>query len=1255
MSSTNSFCKRFSVGGSKRAVQLLTVALAVLVLSFPAFSQGNLGRVMGTVTDQSGGVVAGATVTVVDVDRGITRTLATDDAGEYNAPNLTPGNYTVRAEAKGFKRLERQSVDVGVGKEVRVDLTLQPGEQNQTVTVTESVPLVETTNATLGGTLDNTDIIDMPLNGRNYQLLLGLRPGVMVQPGGGPWTQSTNGVRPDESVWMVDGVINANFFDGRPIMGMSSPITDGATILPVDAIQEFNTMENPKAEYGWKPGAVVNVGLKSGTNQLHGSAYAFGRDQSWDARNAFNPAPSGGTCAIGTLSLCDKLPTQLKQFGGVVGGPIKKDKLFFFAGYEGLRSLIGNSFTTGGVPEDISTGDPKHSFVDAINALNANSVPVSTVSLNLACPNAIGQALPLPSTFECKGGFWPQGQTTTAFLSTFPNNNASDNGIGKLDYHINDQNTVTGFAGVSEYTGIGEDHPYINTIFENGFPVKTWTATANWIYTPSSTLVNEVRVGYNRMTIGQSSLDANVTDPLDTGLTTPGFPTMKFKGFNNFGTQHNRPQVSGPNPYYDFQDSISFLKGKHSFKFGGEWTHIEGDSNIPDTGRGQFNFNGGKAFSGSTPLEDLLAGTPSAGLAFVGNANRVMRWTNTDVFFQDDWRMTQKVTINIGLRYGYESPIREINNQWANFDPSSPTGLIQQGSQGTPTLWNPDYKDLSPRLGFAWDVTGKGTTVVRGGFSVMYSSLLAVTFMSQNSFQDSTATSVGANPTGLPLVFCPGGTPCATPTTIPGNANGIQAAIGTFQPSGLCWDPSVTSGPAFTGACGAGQKTAFPTSAGSPLSCGDGIGSDPSPCNLLGVDPNLKTPYVENYNLGIQHQFGTNLSLEIGYVGNHGARLTGFNEINQPAAGAGWCLNALTAAQQADQCKGFVAPTTVAGYQTLIAGGINGQAAQEARPYFAKFPYFGYINYMSNSDHSYYNSLQATLTKRMSHGLSFMAGYTYAHGLDNGSLNRFGLLPENAAVGAAGEYGNSDFDVRHRLTLTATYNIPGIKGYGQVLEGWQINAIANIQSSQPWLVNDAGDNFAGTNDNTDRWDFSGNPSSFQSTANGIPYCTGPSNCTVTSTITGQTGSPLANSSTLWGDCLTQAGSAAKMATLLTVGCFASANGSGVMTPNALGSFGNMGRNIFRDSGFRDLDFSVFKTFTWKERYSAQFRVEVFNILNHPIYANPYGASSNFNSNNDPSAGGTFGGTCGTPDVCAGNNIVGSGANRDLQLGLKLTF
>src|SRR5712671_3739512 len=274
----------------RKAFQAFCALLGLLLLCPPAYSQGSFGRILGTVTDQSGGVVTGATVIVVDKDRGVSRTLTADDVGVYNAPNLTPGNYTVRVESKGFKIYERTGIVLEVGKEVRVDATLQPGDQTQTITITESVPLVETTNATMGGTLENADIVDLPLNGRDYQNLLGLRPGVMLMVGGGPWTQSTNGVRPDESVWMIEGVLNSNPFDARPVVGMPSPFTDGATILPVDAIQEFNLMENPKAEYGWKAGAIVNVGIKSGTNQLHGAAYAFGRSDSFDARNYYNVA-----------------------------------------------------------------------------------------------------------------------------------------------------------------------------------------------------------------------------------------------------------------------------------------------------------------------------------------------------------------------------------------------------------------------------------------------------------------------------------------------------------------------------------------------------------------------------------------------------------------------------------------------------------------------------------------------------------------------------------------------------------------------------------------------------------------------------------------------------------------------------------------------------------------------------------------------------------------------------------------------------
>jgi hypothetical protein len=1271
MNSVTAVGKKCWGARTKSAVQLLGGVFAVLLLCLPAFSQGSFGRILGTVTDQSGGVVSGATVSVIDTERGVTRTLTTDDAGAYNAPNLTAGNYTVRAEAKGFKRLDRQGVVVEVGKEIRIDLTVQPGEQNQTVTVTESLPLVETTNATLGGTLETSDIVDLPLNGRDYQNLLGLRPGVMLQPGGGPWTQSTNGVRPDESVWMVEGVINENFFDGRPVMGMPGPFTDGATILPVDAIQEFNLMENPKAEYGWKPGAVVNVGIKSGTNALHGSAYAFGRTSAWDARNYFNVAPIGQTCATGPFSTgaCDQLAAQLKQFGGVVGGPIKKDKLFFFAGYEGLRSFISSAYALN-VPATASLGgNPKGSMVDAITALQTAGIPRSPISEGLAgCTGDNPKQItgPFP-TVTCgsvaAGNLFPVSGAGNSYLSPFPVTNVSNNGIAKIDYHANDKNTINGMFYLGDYTATGEDHGFANQAFTDSTPVRTWTVTASWVYTPNSNVVNELRFGYDRASFGFINIDVNkfangnggscAPGPaycLNTGVTDPlsgGLPNINISGFGAggqqiLGTATNRPQYWPSSPYYDIQDSISLLKGKHSIKFGGEYTFINANSALHPYGRGLIGFPGGALLGGSsTSLEDYFSGTPSTGLLLTGNANAKLSWTNVAGYIQDDWRVTPRATINLGMRYMYAAPMKDANNDLGNFDPTAPTGMVQQGQQGYSTIWKADNLNFEPRLGLAWDFTGKGTTVLRSGVSIIHETYTLATFLAQFQIQNDNATSSAAVPTAAQL-YCSGiGGQLACPSTGSGT-DGLSVA--TYAPSALCWDPSM-------GTCKVGQSTVFPYFT---PKCGDGVGSNPSPCDLLAVDPNLKNPYVLNYNLSITHTFGSNFSMEVGYVGNLGRRLLSFTDINQAPLGAGWCVNNLTPAQVADACAGH---GTVGQIGTAL-GSYNGLATQEARPYYTKFPYLGFINSVSNLSHSNYNSLQVSLTKRMSHGLSFNAGYTYAHGLDTGSLNRFGQTPQNN-YNIAGDYGNSDFDVRHRFTITATYNIPGIKGYAQLLEGWQLNTIVSAQSSQPWAAWDAANNFSGTGENQDRWNITGNPADFPSGKNSIPFCNGfdgtltadtanqAVTCTVTS-IYGGTATTI-NAAQLKG-CLT----APSGTTLKQAGCFASMNGS-ALTPPALGTLGNQGRNIFRDSGLKNWDMSVFKNFKFGERYAAQFRVEVFNILNHPTAANPYGSSSAVEGGNEYQGGGPLGFAGVTPDFAAGNPLIGSGENRAMQLGLKLTF
>ncbi len=1205
--------------------------LALLLLCLPVYSQSSNGRILGTVTDQTGGVVSGATVSVLDVDRGVTRTLTTDDAGEYNAPNLTPGNYTVRAESKGFKKLDRTNIVIQVGQEIRIDLTLQPGEQEQTVTVTESVPLVETTNATLGGTLNNADINDMPLNGRNYQMLLALRPGVALQPGGGPWTQSTNGVRPDESGWLLEGVINVNFYDARPIANMPSPFTDGATILAIDAIQEFNTEENPKSEYGWKPGAVVNVGIKSGTNAVHGSAYAFGRSDAWSARNAFDPAPdANGVCANPTPHACDKLPEQLKQFGGVVGGPIKKDKLFFFGGYEGLRSFVGNAIPTNS-PQTLgqSTANPKSSMVDAITAVQTAGLTVSPVSLALA-----GCKLGPPVT--CNGGLFPDNTgASKAFTSTFPNANQSDNGVGKIDYHINDKNTLNGIALISRYNALGEDHPFLNSAFEDNIPIKTYTASGNWDWTPNSRLVNEVRFAYNKVLFDFFPADATVPAdgsgltggsgyPINTGISlvgapggSGGLPNINITGFASLGTQHNRPFYFH-NPYYDGQDSLSYLAGKHSMKFGVEIAHIRVDSASFETARGRIDFQGAQQNAalatplcpdsnstpagapGSCPLEDFFAGSPSRGFLLNGSPIRSSSWSSYAGFAQDDWRLTPKLTLNLGLRYSYVSPVVEANGLFGSF--SATQGMVDQQALGG-SLWKPDTKDFSPRLGFAWDMTGNGTTVVRGGFNIIYSTFTMATLLQEVNFQNSTAVTVAAVPTGACTIAEAPGVPCPAGSTFGGNDT---LANNKIKSQFLNWDPAVNPNPSLNGG------KVFPT--GVVTAC-----TAPSPCNIMAVDPNLTSPYVTAWNFGITHAISNNLSLEVEYVGDHGARLTGFRDLNQPNSDG--------------------TPNAI------------GQ----------KFPYLGFINQFTNDTISNYNGLQVTLTQRMTHGLSYTAGYTYSHGLDNGSLNRNGFLPQDSNNPMA-DYASGDFDMRHRFTFTTSYDIPGIKGYGQMLEGWKLNAIISVQTGQPWTVWDQGNTFGCSlqcSENTSRWDFTGNPSDFKSQgSNSLPFCTGPAlgtsgaACTITSGVTGQV-TTLSNPGTLWSSCQNAARPGAD---LVTFGCFASANGQSVMTPPPSGSFGSMSRNLFRDTGYRNVDFSVFKNFRFKERYSAQFRAEFFNIFNHPEFANPYGSVAGWGVGNDPGTQqSTFGCGCATPDVMAGNPLVGSGSARTIQLGLKLGF
>ncbi len=1123
--------------------------LALLLVCVPLCAQTDTGRILGSVLDQTQAVVVGATVTITDTQRGLTRNLTSNDAGEYVATNLLAGVYTVKVSAPGFRIVERRNVALEVATDVRFDVVLQPGDTQQTVTITEEAPLVDSTSAVLGGTLTNQTINEMPLNGRNFMNLLQLRPGVMIYPGGGKWSQTTNGLRVDHNVYIVDGIDSIEGFSALSVVNGNSFSGDTSSTLPIDAIQEFNTQQNPKAEYGWKPGSIVNIGIKSGTNSLHGTAYAFGRDSALDAANPFIPRGQ------------EKQLTQLEQFGATVGGPIKKDKLFFFGAYEGQRELIGapQSYLVA-TTASLGGSNVTNSLTDACNSVAA--AKRSPLSLNMAGMDANCKVVsPQANLF--------QSGTSLTTVPIIPLDTLQDNVLAKTDYRINERHNLSAEYYYSTYRGLGSQNQ-IHDYWRASNEITSQIAGVHWTWIPNPSLVNEARFGMNRVRqfLGSGECTAGVgpdTSYFQTGAQSCGFPQLAIQGFTNMGGNSNFPKLQGPDYTYQFLDDVSWTRGKHAFKVGAELRHMQYHGGTFRYGKGQIVFSSG---TGATALQNFISGTPARGSLLVGDPVVTITDWGYSGFMQDDWRISSRFTLNLGVRYEFVTPIKEANNQLANFDPAR--GMVQVG-KGIDNPYEADANNFSPRLGFAWDITGNGRTILRGGGSLIYA---LQGFNVLTSQQGSTALTTGLNttPTGALLNGVPG------PGTI---TAGAVALVGAQ----LNW---TLAGPVFPGG---------------KITC-----TTAAPCPILAVDPRLRTPYVTTWNLGIQHALTRTLGLDVSYVGNHGSRMTSMVDVNPAALGSGWAGNPAAA---------------------------NVTAGNASRPYFSKFPYLSNINLIENADRSNYNALQATLTERPAHGLNFTVGYTFAHALDmlgrdwNANVPMYSLNPKL-------DYAASQFDVRHRITATATYALPEKKGFAQMMEGWQLNTILNVATGSPWAITDSTTDVSGTREFTDRWNFYGNPGDFSYRGSTpIPWFSGTTNAGCLSRATGQ-GPNAVSSLSKWG-------------------CFVS--GDSMMLPPALGTLGSMGRNIFRNNGLHLTDFSVTKKWRLTERVSAQFRVEFFNIFNITTYANPSypGQTTGSGQPGNPTTTTKLGTWLSTPDVVNANPQVGSGAARSTQLGLKFIF
>jgi hypothetical protein len=1238
------------------AFAFLTVMVGLLFPSnAPLFAQATSGRVLGTVTDASGGAIAGATVIVTDVDRNIARTLTTDQSGEYNAPNLLPGNYKVRAEAKGFKAFERTSIILEVAGEIRVDLVMQPGDISQTITVTEAVPMIETTNAELGATLQSAIIADVPLNGRNFENLIQLNPGVMIYPGGSGGTQSANGMRAHDNVYLVNGIMASEPWTGQSVFNGVMAAGDAGTILPVDAIDEFKTEENPRAEFGWKPGAIVNVGIKSGTNGLHGSAYAYGRDTAFDARNYFNPDPT------------PKVPVALEQFGAFLGGPIKKDKLFYFVNYESQRYGIGN-------PAQVATfettpgGGTKKSLIDACNAAltagKLTALSASLAGLDTSC-NPLSSALTTdPGGLQFQGLF--PVSSSGIINSALVTNNIINGGLAKVDYRPDDKNQFEGMYFISEGNNSAVDNPgpEISTNWLSAQHARSMAASGEWVYTSSSSRINELRFGYAHyyQTFFGTDINQNPADydfngykvEMPTGLggsSNPlfnGFPGLSFSGAGvGITIGVGWPKIIGPDGVLEISDSYSILKGKHAFKFGGGFIYDTSDNLETSNGKGPIRFNTG---GGNTTLENFFEGDLNRARLMVGNAQRYMYANSFDGFVQDDWRIKPRLTVNLGLRYELDGVVHDKNGQMGNFDPIE--GVYQTNSP-----YQGDHNNFGPRVGLAWDIFGDGKTVLRAAGGILYEQL---SFDVLNGVGN--LLGLRTMPTGLPDF----NSNSTTPLPINGNIT-LQSlqftgpALGTMDTAWKNFNPALPV---------AGQAT-FYASAASNAACGNsvtnvGLAFIPGQCEIFGVTPNLRTPYVNNWNLDIQHAITSNLSLDVGYVGNHGSKLLGKVELNQPEPGSGWtpaaiagCIASAPTCAPDPSAELAAEPFTAPCAGTIgIPGAVNSPGGP-FNPANKCFSFLSYITIANNGYESNYDGLEVTLTGRNYHGLSFTAGYTYSHALgqagDQGTSGDY-PAPENSYASPRELYTSTQFDVRQRFTLSVNYAIPGKKGFGQLLEGWGLNSVVIIQSGLPWGGSDVTDDFSGTGELNsqggaygEQWNFFGKPSDFTPVhgftntnggVGGVPYSGDDS-----------TGAILANC--VAADAAHYSGQQLQlaMASLANLGCYGV--GSSVMLPPAYGSYGNMNHYDFRDAGFKNWDMSVTKLFTLKERLKAEFKVEFFNVLNHPDFSNPSGGPGG--AVGDPSGGPPFGFSGLTPDTYSSNPQLGSGGARAMQLGLKLAW
>jgi hypothetical protein len=1147
---------------SLRLMQIFAVAILLSLLAAYSGHAQTTARLTGTVKDQSGGTVAGATVTLTNQATNVNRVVKSDGEGNYLFALVDAGTYKLTVEHDGFKKNVQSNITLEVNQNARLDVFLDIGQATETVEVSAAVPQVDTTGAVLGKVEDTRRIQDLPLVDRDT-LQLGLLQAGVFKPdpddgSGNPFNVS--GQRSESLTFLIDGADNTDFL-GNNIVVSPNP----------DAVQEFKILTNNyDAEFGRSSGGIVNQVVKSGTNQLHGTAFEFIRNDVLNARDFF---------------LSQRPTFKRNVFGGTVGGPLKKDKLFIFGSYQGARrreeqpspqlTVLSPAERTGNFSELLNP-NPNAAFSPCPNPGPGDPIfeggtlfnPSTITTITCANPDSQGNPVTATSAKPYPGNIVPVNPVSANYIAKFlplpnlPNNGFisapsaainEDQGIVRVDYNVGLRDTISGLYVVNDHR---DAFPFqINHGASTGGDVpigsgesdtdRNHVLTLTWTHSFARGWINEARASANR-TANVQAIPADHTTPAQLGFTNVNpddpngaAPPIIFTPGFNLG-----PSPQGPTKLHDmtfqYQDHVTIPHGRHEWKFGVDIRRVENNFNFDffTNGSDTFGFAQGGPFGGtftSDASADFVGGFPGNFFQF-SNAVYAIRTTSQYYYVQDTFKIRPRFTVNLGVRYEYNSPQYDIHNEIIGFFgagaqstvfPNAPPGVLYPGDPGTPNraLVNPDRNNWAPRIGFAWDIFGNAKLVMRGGGGIFY------------DIED------GA----LNLQF------------------GGQAPFGDV--SNLNLQPNqVANGNSFADPFGAvGITNPFPFASQGRI----GEFFVPKISFAFVTDPNFRTPYSENFNYGFQYQLTKNTALEAVYVASLGRKLISTPDLNPPQP----------AAETTQLNNGFLNEDCA----RALAGCVNATTDPNAT-----LQNIGSLLTNKSTGLSDSHELQVTLDKRYSHGVSFRFAYTLAKTIDlsSGFRARSGGYtdPFNPRIDRA----LADFDATHRLVFSGSWELPINKPFRnmvflkKVTEGWQANVIASFQTGTPFTIFSNNDNSLQGNF-LDRANLIGKIKTIDP-RNVSTFSGAGANCAGESTdANGNISGNFYFDPTAF-DC--------------------TFNNDLHLAPGSLASFGDTGRNIIRGPGINNWDISFLKKTKLTETKSFEFRGELFNAFNHAQFLNP---------------------------------------------------